>query len=123
MASPDNVTVGGVTYRVTPEYVAAAAADTSNTAVRIDGQLDTIRSYVYSLEAEWRGMAHDRFVVLMAEYDRLAQMLRGALDGIASGLQGNYANYTGSENANVTNLNQIQAAMPGGHQGPTAKLT
>ncbi|QFG21559.1 WXG100 family type VII secretion target [Actinomadura sp. WMMB 499] len=121
MADP-SVTVGGVTYRVTPEYLASAATDTTNTAARISEELAQIKTYVYSLEASWGGMAHDRFVALMAEYDILAKMLNDALTGIASGLQGNYVNYKESEQQNLTNLNNIEAGMPGG-PGAVANLT
>jgi WXG100 family type VII secretion target len=121
--SDNGVTVGGVTYQVTPEYLAGAAADTTNTASQINDQLTTIKGYVYSLEASWRGIAHDRFVVLMADYDRLALLLQNALTAIGSGLKGNYINYIGSEDANLTNLNNVGAGMPAGHSGPTANLT
>ncbi|MBE1533987.1 WXG100 family type VII secretion target [Actinomadura algeriensis] len=121
MADP-SVTVGGVTYKVTPEYLASAATDTTNTAARISDELAQIKAYVYSLEASWGGMAHDRFVALMAEYDVLAKMLNDALTGIAAGLQGNYVNYKESEQQNITNLGNIEAGMPGG-PGAVANLT
>jgi WXG100 family type VII secretion target len=122
MAPDPSVTVGGVTYRVTPEYLAGAAADTSNTASEIEGQLGEIRTYVNSLEAVWGGIAHGRFVGLMAEYDILANMLHEAMIGIAGGLHGNYINYTQSEQQNLTNLAAIEASLPGG-PGAAANLT
>lgn len=121
MAPDPSVTVGGVTYRVTPEYLAGAAADTTNTAAQIDAELADIKTYVFSLEASWRGMAHDRFTGLMAQYDILARMLHNALTGISGGLQGNYINYKESEQQNLANLNTIEASMPGG--GAVADLT
>jgi WXG100 family type VII secretion target len=123
MANDPSVTMGGVTYRVTPEYLAGASADTTNTAAQIEAQLAAIKSYVYSLQESWGGIAHDRFVLLMADYDILSRKLHNALIGIASGLQGNYVNYSGSEETNIVNLNNVQAGMPAGHQGPTANLT
>lgn len=122
MADQPSVTVGGVTYQVTPEYIAAAATDSTNTAAQIEGQLAEVKSYVNSLEASWRGIAHDRFVALMAEYDILARMLHDALTGIAGGLHGAYVNYKQSEDQNIRNLAAIESSMPGGH-GPTANLT
>jgi WXG100 family type VII secretion target len=122
MASDPSVTMGGVTYRVTPEYLANAAADTSRAASEIQAELAKIKTYVNSLEAVWGGVAHDRFVALMAEYDVLARMLHDALTGIADGLQGNYVNYRDSEQRNLTNLTDIEASMPGGH-GAVANLT
>jgi WXG100 family type VII secretion target len=115
MANEPSVTVGGVTYHVTPEYLATAASDTRSVAEEIRGELAEIKTYVNSLEEVWRGIAHDRFVALMAEYDILATMLHDALTGIASGLHGNYVNYRDSEQQNITNLHNIEAGMPGGH--------
>lgn len=115
MANEPSVTVGGVTYHVTPEYLANAATDTGNTAEQIRLQLDQIKTYVYSLEGSWKGIAHTRFIALMAEYDTLAAMLHDALTGISSGLHGNYVNYRDSEQQNITNLQNIEAGMPGGH--------
>ncbi|MGI5230643.1 WXG100 family type VII secretion target [Actinoallomurus sp. CA-142502] len=115
MANPPSVTVGGVTYHVTPEYLANAASDTSNTAEQIRTQLAELKTYVNSLEEVWRGIAHNRFTALMAEYDILANMLHDALAGIAGGLHGNYVNYRDSEQQNITNLQNIEAGMPGGH--------
>ncbi|WP_285498151.1 WXG100 family type VII secretion target [Actinomadura sp. NBRC 104425] len=111
-----------MTYKVTPEYLANAATDTQNAATQISQELAQIKTYVVSLEEVWGGIAHDRFVALMAEYDILAQMLNTALTGIASGLRGNYINYKESEQQNVTNLANIEAGMPGG-PGAVANLT
>jgi WXG100 family type VII secretion target len=121
MASDPSVTVGGVTYRVTPEYLAAAASNATTTAEEIAGELADLRSYVNSLEASWGGVAHNRFVGLMAEYDVLARMMHDALTGIASGLHGNYVNYKQNEEQNLANLAAIETMMPGGH-GPAANL-
>jgi WXG100 family type VII secretion target len=121
MANDPSVTVGSVTYRVTPEYVAAAANDTTITAADIAAELVDIRTYVNSLEASWGGVAHDRFVLLMAEYDVLARMLHDALTGIAGGLHGNYVNYKQTEEQNLANISSIESMMPGGHS-PAANL-
>jgi WXG100 family type VII secretion target len=115
MANDPSVTAGGVTYNVTPEYLAQAASDTNTTAGTVRTQLDEIKTYVYSLEEVWTGVAHDRFVALMAEYDILATMLHDALTGISSGLHGTYVNYRDSEEQNIANLGNIEAGMPGGH--------
>jgi WXG100 family type VII secretion target len=122
MASDPSVTVGGVTYRVTPEYLAGAARDTETAASDINTKLGEIKTYVGSLEAVWGGIAYGRFVGLMAEYDILANMLHEALTGIAGGLHGNYINYTQSEQQNLANLTAIEASLPGG-PGAAANLT
>ncbi|MCW2901677.1 MAG: hypothetical protein JWO67_3942 [Streptosporangiaceae bacterium] len=122
MTSDPSISVGGVTYRVTPQYLADASTTSTNTAHDVETQLRAIKSYVNSLEASWGGVAHDRFKALMAEYDIYARMLHDALVGIASGLHGNYLNYKDSEQRNLSNLSAIEASMPGGH-GAAANLT
>ena len=125
MATADpGVTVGGVTYRVTPEYLSNAATSTDNTAAEIDAVLAQIRSYVVNLEASWQGIAHNTFQTLMAEYDNYAKMLHDSLTDIASGLRGNYVNYTESEQTNISNLTSLDAALPAGHRTiPPANLS
>lgn len=118
------VSVGGVTYRVTPEYLAGAAASTENTAGEVETILGQIRTYVVGLEASWQGVAHNTFQTLMAEYDVYAKMLHDSLADIAAGLRGNYANYTESEQANIDNLRSLDARLPGGSRTiPPAKLS
>ncbi|MFI7354879.1 WXG100 family type VII secretion target [Streptomyces avidinii] len=112
MADQPSVSIGGVTYRVTPEYLANASSNTMSTAVEISGQLSDLKTYVSSLEASWQGIAHNQFQVLMAEYDIYARMLNDALEGIAKGLQGNYVNYKDSEQQNVNNLIALGADVP-----------
>lgn len=111
-----NVSVGGVTYRVTPEYLATAATSTDNTAAEIDAILGQIRAYVVNLEASWQGIAYNTFQTLMAEYDIYAKMLHDSLTDIASGLRGNYVNYTESEQTNINNLQSLDASLPAGDQ-------
>jgi WXG100 family type VII secretion target len=114
MATTPEVTVGGVTYRVTPEYLSAAATSTDNTAAEIDVILAQIRAYVVNLEASWQGIAQQTFQTLMAEYDVYAKMLHDSLIDIASGLRGNYVNYTESEQTNINNLKSLDATLPAG---------
>jgi WXG100 family type VII secretion target len=123
---PDNpgVTVGGVTYRVTPEYLSNAATSTDNTAAQIDAILAQIRSFVVGLEGSWQGIAYNTFQTLMAEYDIYAKMLHDSLTDIASGLRGNYVNYTESEQTNINNLRSLDAGLPSGGQTiPSANLS
>jgi WXG100 family type VII secretion target len=118
-ADTPQVSVGGVTYRVTPEYLSTAATSTDNTAAEIDIVLGQIRAYVVNLEASWQGVAHQTFQTLMAEYDVYAKMLRESLADISAGLRGNYVNYTQSEQANINNLKSLDASLPaGGHTIP-----
>jgi WXG100 family type VII secretion target len=107
-----SISVGGVTYRVTPEYLATASSDTMKLANEIAGDLAEIKTYVTSLEAVWQGIAHNQFQTLMREYDIYARMLNDALTGISKGLQGNYVNYKESEAQNLTNLSALGEDIP-----------
>ncbi|KIF67436.1 CFP-10-like protein [Streptomyces sp. AcH 505] len=104
--------VGGVTYRVTPEYLANASSNTASTAAEIAAQLGELKTYVTSLETSWQGIAHNQFQTLMAEYDIYARMLHDALEGISKGLQGNYVNYEDSEQQNLNNLASLGEDLP-----------
>ncbi|GEB54190.1 MULTISPECIES: WXG100 family type VII secretion target [Streptomyces] len=112
MAETPSVSVGGVTYRVTPEYLANASSNTATTAAEISTQLAELKTYVTSLEASWQGIAHNQFQTLMAEYDIYARMLHDALEGISKGLQGNYINYKESEQQNLNNLSALGEDLP-----------
>lgn len=112
MADQPSVNVGGVTYRVTPEYLANASSNTASTAAEISAQLGQLKAYVASLEASWQGIAHNQFQTLMAEYDIYARMLHDALEGISKGLQGNYVNYEESEQQNLNNLASLGEDLP-----------
>jgi WXG100 family type VII secretion target len=99
-------------YQVTPEEVSSAQASVTNSAGEIQSQLDSLRTYIYNLEAVWGGVAHDTFNVLMSEYDIYAKMLHDALVDIASGLGGTYVNYSASEEANLRSLQSLQQELP-----------
>jgi WXG100 family type VII secretion target len=119
------VTVGGVTYHVTPQELANAVNHTHSTAVEIQTILAHIRGWVEGLGASWQGVAQQTFQTLMAEYDIYAKMLHESLVDIEAGLRGNYVNYTESEQTNVTNLKSLDATLPaGGHTvRPAANLS
>jgi WXG100 family type VII secretion target len=108
-------TAGGNQFAVTPQYVQAAAQSANTTAENISTQLSALKSYVVSLEGQWKGIAASTFSSLMADYDIYAQMLNQALTGIGSGLQGNYVNYTQSEEQNISNLQAVNGVIPGGN--------
>ncbi|HEV3380976.1 MAG TPA: WXG100 family type VII secretion target [Trebonia sp.] len=116
MATSDTSAVpAGREFSVTPEYVQTAASSVNTTAENIAEQLSALKSYVVSLEGQWQGIAASTFTALMADYDIYSQMLNQALTGIASGLQGTYVNYSESEQQNVTNLQAVGGAIPGGN--------
>ncbi len=103
----------GIDYKVTPADVVAAATSCDNTAAELQTQLAELKSYVVSLEEEWRGIAAQTFTALMADYDVYSNMLQNALTDIGSGLRGNYVNYDDTENQNIRNLQQVNGQIPG----------
>ncbi|WP_329138377.1 WXG100 family type VII secretion target [Streptomyces sp. NBC_01476] len=98
-------------YQVTPEQVSTAAASCTSTAADVQQRLAALKSYVVNMEAMWQGVAANTFQQMMAEYDILSKMLHDALTDIASGLNGNYVNYTESEQANVNSITSIQNSL------------
>jgi WXG100 family type VII secretion target len=112
-SSGAGLTGSGGGYGVTPEYIQAAAASANATADNIMEQLDALKSYVVSLEDAWKGIAADTFAALMTDYGIYSQMLYQALVDIASGLQGNFVNYSESEQQNISNLKVVGSSVPG----------
>ena len=94
--------------KVTPEYVAQAAASCQSTASTIADQLSSLKQYVMGTEAWWGGIASETFQEMMSLYDSCSAALNQALTDIGSGLQGNYVNYTAAEQANVTSIRNIE---------------
>jgi WXG100 family type VII secretion target len=114
MTTPANGAASpGTDFSVTPADVSAAANSARNTAANITEQLGTLKSYVVSLEAEWKGIAAGTFSALMTDYDIYAQMLNQVLTGISDGLNGNFVNYSESEQQNISNLQSINGVLPG----------
>ncbi|WFE27085.1 WXG100 family type VII secretion target [Solwaraspora sp. WMMD791] len=104
--------MGGVTYQVTPEYLATAATNAETTASELADLLAGIRSYVVSLEASWQGVAASAFQQLMQNYDVYAKMLNDSLNGIGSGLRGTYVNYTDAEERVHHNIVDVDLNLP-----------
>ena len=106
-------TGAGTDFRVTPQDVSNAATNTENTSSQITDELAVLRQYVVNLEASWQGIASSTFQNLMTDYDVFAKMLTQSLQDIASGLRGNYANYSSSEESNISNLRAVGGSIPG----------
>ncbi|MFG2525149.1 WXG100 family type VII secretion target [Streptomyces sp. NPDC048527] len=104
-------------FKAPPEMISAAASSCDTVAGDVDSQLAGLKSYVVGLEAWWQGIAQNTFQELMQEYDTYSQMLHNALTDIASGLRGNYVNYSDTEQQNINTITNIQQNLS------TAKLT
>jgi WXG100 family type VII secretion target len=104
---------GPVQFGVDPEQVAAVAQQCQNTADEISSQLSALKNYVMDLEAQWHGIAAQTFQALMTDWDIYASMLNQSLVGIGQGLQGNWHNYRGSEDANIASLQKVNGSLPG----------
>jgi WXG100 family type VII secretion target len=112
----DGSTSGGAaggTIRVTASDVMAAAQSAQNAAGEIQTDLEELKSYVVGVEATWQGVASQTFQTLMVDYQIFANMLNQSLTDIASGLRGNYVNYTASEEQNISSLKAVNGAVPG----------
>jgi WXG100 family type VII secretion target len=99
-------------YRVTPDDLSAAASYVDVRAADIEAKITALGNYVNSLSALWQGPAYGQFEILMADYQTYATMLRNALTDIASGLRGNYVNYSTAEATNLSNLVKVNLPPP-----------
>jgi len=102
-------------FGTTPEYIRQAAIDCHTTADDIWIMLGSLQNYVIYLESIYHGVAATTFQSLMVDYDIFAKMLHAALNDIGQGLQGNYVNYTQTEEQNIANLQPIGNDIPGAH--------
>jgi WXG100 family type VII secretion target len=96
-----SVTVGGVTYDVTPDALTTAASNCTTTADNVSTQLATLASYVESIPGFWQGPAATQFQALMDEFQAAANGINLALTQISAGLSGTSMNYTAAEDAAV----------------------
>jgi WXG100 family type VII secretion target len=103
--------------QVTPEYISQAASSCKSTATEVQDQLATLQGYIQGMEGFWQGIAANTFQDLMAEYSTYSAMLYNALTDIGSGLDGNYVNYTETEQANMNTISSIQASLSGTNFG------
>jgi WXG100 family type VII secretion target len=95
-------------YKVTPEELAAAASYVDVRATDIEAKIAALGAYVNGLSVYWQGPAHGSFETLMADYRIYATMLQNALTDVASGLNGNYVNYSEAEATNLRNIVKVQ---------------
>jgi WXG100 family type VII secretion target len=103
----------GAGFRVTAADIQAASTATRQTAEEVQSDLNDLRRYVLDVEATWQGVASNTFQVLMHDFDVNSAMLNQALTDIASGLDGNYVNYAGTEEQLVKGLQAVNGAIPG----------
>lgn len=99
-------------FQVTPEYLSQAATSCTNTAGDIAEQLTALQTFIIGMEDYYKGIAANTFQALMEQYNAYATELNQALNGIANGLHGNWANYTDNEQTNVTNVTNVQSGLP-----------
>jgi WXG100 family type VII secretion target len=112
-------TAGGVTFHATAAQIAQVAQQASNTSSEVQTQLSQLQAYVYDLGAQWLGAASSTFQALMADFQTYANLLNQGLAGIAEGLNGNWQNYSQSEQDNINSLRLVNGSLPGGTPGAT----
>lgn len=71
-------------FSVTPAELVALAQQVQGSAAQIDGQLAALRARVLPVGASWTGQAHTQFEALYEEWNRSAQGLQQALQGISA---------------------------------------
>jgi len=103
----------GTDFKVGPEDLAQSATNCDNTAEELGTQLNALKAWVEDLETQWLGIASQTFSALMNDYQIYSTMLQNALTDIGSGLRGNYVNYTGAEQTNISNLQKVNGELPG----------
>ena len=99
-------------WRVTPDDLQQASAFVSSQADEINSEIQALGNYAQGLSQFWQGSAQQAFETLMSDYRTYATMLDNALTDIASGLQGNYVNYSNAEQANLSSIVSVQLPTP-----------
>jgi WXG100 family type VII secretion target len=99
-------------WRVTPDDLQQASAFVTSQAEEINSEVQALGNYAQSLSQFWQGSAQQAFETLMSDYHTYATMLDNALTDIASGLQGNYVNYSNAEQANLNSIVSVQLPAP-----------
>ena len=70
-------------FRVTPAELLELSRQVQGTAASIESDLGGLRGRIAPIGSSWGGQAHERFEVLYDEWNRNAQGLQQALDGIS----------------------------------------
>lgn len=84
-------------YRVTPEQLQSLSTRVRGGAGSIDGELRGLAGAVAPLGSDWAGVAQARFQELWAEWQRNAEGLNTALQGISDLLAQAGAAYAAAE--------------------------
>lgn len=71
-------------FRVTPTELMELSQQVHGTSGQIEAELSGLRSRVLPISGTWSGQAQDRFQVLYDEWNRSAQGLQEALNGISA---------------------------------------
>lgn len=100
-------------FTALPQDIQQASSNCITTAEEVQSQLQSLQNYVYDLEGQWQGVASGNFMTLMADWNIYARMLHQSLIGIAEGLQGNWRNYSQSEEQNIAQLQAVNGSLPG----------
>jgi WXG100 family type VII secretion target len=85
--------------RVTPEQLSEMAGRVSGGSASIDAELRALAGALAPLGSDWAGVAQQRFIALWADWQRSAQGLREALNGISQLLGHASMSYAEAERA------------------------
>ena len=103
-------------FIVTPQELTNAATFCTNTNAQIQSQVQQVVTFIDSLiSSGYAGPAANQLVNLAEQWNRDAAALNGVLLNIASNLQSNANNYSGSEGQNTMNLVGVGSTLPSGN--------
>jgi WXG100 family type VII secretion target len=98
--------------RVTPAELRAGADRCDKRGAEILAQLESLRSYVASLDPHWGGTAAASFHDLMRTWHTLANNLNDALNGTARGIRYDADHYSTNEHANNSRIATLDESLP-----------
>ena len=87
--------------KVTFAALEAARGDVANTATRISGRLDDLRTAVTPLVATWQGLAAEEYRTRQRQWDTAAADLTRVLVDVGRALGDAEESYRATENANA----------------------
>jgi WXG100 family type VII secretion target len=104
---------GGLTggFNTDVDVMGAAATKVDGINQRIQGQLKTLKGQVEQCRSEWKGPAAARFTTLMQAWDKDANQLNTALQGIADRLRSNRTQYAQAETDIGGGLSKIESRL------------
>ncbi len=105
----------GTLFRTLVDELNNAATYTTNTNGQIQGQVQSVLTFINSLrDSGYTGSCASQLSAVADQWYTDAQNLNNVLTEIAGNLRTNANNYAGGESTNTTNVTAVGATLPGG---------